>query len=97
MEKTSDELLCSNEEIELYLRALDTKKVAGADNISALMLKHTANAIAPSLKTLLLTKGKFPKNWKVTRVVIVPKSGKKDNPANYRPVSLLPIVSKVLE
>ncbi len=64
------------------------------------MLKCTAYAIAPSLTTLFnssLTKGKFPKNWKVARVVPVLKSGAKDNPANYGPISLLTIVSKVLE
>ncbi len=84
----------------LYLSLYRYEKGCRADDISALMLKHTAKAIAPSLKTLFnlsLTKGKFPKNWKVARVVAVPKSGKKDNPANFLPISLLPIVSKVLE
>ena len=94
-----DTLLCSEEEIQLYLRALDVKKSTGADGISALMLKRTAHVISLSLKILFnrsLTTGKFPRDWKFARVVPVPKSGARDNPANYRPISLLPI-SKVLE
>ncbi len=51
----SEELLCSNEEIELYLKALDTKKAAGADDISALMLKYTARASLKTLFNLSLT------------------------------------------
>ena len=95
-----DELLCSEEEIELHLRVLDVKKSSGADGISAVMLKRTAHAIAPSLTTLFnlsLKTGVFPRDWKLARVVPIPKIGAKSNPANYRPISLLPIVSKVLE
>ena len=95
-----DTLLCSEEEIQLYLRALDVKKSTGADGISALMLKRTAHVISLSLKILFnrsLTTGKFPRDWKFARVVPVPESGARDNPANYRPISLLPIISKVFE
>ncbi len=94
------ELLCSDEETLSYLRALDVKKSSGADGISALMLKRTAYAIAPSLKTLFnlsISTGKFPTDWKFARVVPIPKAGARDNPANYRPISLLPIISKILE
>ena len=95
-----DELLCSEKEIELHLRDLDVNKSSGADGISVVMLKRTAHAIAPSLKTLFnlsLKTGVFPRDWKLARVVPVPESGAKNNPANYRPISLLPIISKVLE
>ncbi len=60
------------------------------------MLKRTAYAIAPSLKTLFnlsISTGKFPS----TGVVPIPKAGARDNPANYRPIPLLPIISKILE
>ncbi|CAI6359252.1 unnamed protein product [Macrosiphum euphorbiae] len=41
----------------------------------------------------------FPDCWKVSRLVIIPKSGKKvrSNHKSYRPISLLPMMSKVLE
>ena len=58
-----DDLLRLEEEILLYLRALDMKKSTGADGISAVMVKCTAYAIAPSLKQLFnlsITTGKFP-------------------------------------
>ena len=64
------------------------------------MLKQTAHAIAPSLTTLFnlsLKTGVFPRDWKLARVVPVAKPGAKNNPVNYRPISLLPIISKVLE
>ena len=97
---TPDDLLCTEEEILKYLQALDVKKSSGADGISALMLKRTAPAIASSLKELFnlsISTGKFPSDWKFARVVPIPKAGARDNPANYRPISLLPIISKILE
>ena len=44
-----------------------------------------------------LATGKFPENWKKGNVVPVYKKGDKSIPKNYRPVSLLPIFSKLFE
>jgi len=64
------------------------------------MLKATAHSISVPLArlfTLSLSKGRFPKMWKLAGVVPIPKSSSKHNPSNYRPVSLLSVVSKLLE
>ena len=47
------ELLCSKDEVLELLRALDTSKANGPDNISAKMLKSTAVSIAPVVTKLL--------------------------------------------
>ena len=64
------------------------------------LLKETADQIAPSL-TMLLNKslrlGIFPGDWKLANMVPIFKKGKRDFVENYRPVSLLPVISKVLE
>ena len=44
-----------------------------------------------------LTLGKVPRDWKIARVTPIPKSSDKTLPSNYRPVSLLSILSKLLE
>jgi hypothetical protein len=41
--------------------------------------------------------GVFPNCWKVSNVSPIPKDGDPHDPANYRPISLLPIISKVFE
>ena len=41
--------------------------------------------------------GKLPSGWKLSSVVPVPKGNDNTNVANYRPISLLPIISKLLE
>ena len=65
------------------------------------MLKETASSIAPSLTCLFnlsITKGQLPRLWKTASVVPIPKSSNnKHSPSGYRPISLLPIVSKLLE
>ena len=65
------------------------------------MLKATAYIIAPSLTKLFnlsLSNGVVPREWKMGRIVPIPKT---DSPSNstsgYRPISILPVVSKVLE
>ena len=57
--------------------------------------------IAPSLTHLFnlsVTKGEFPRLWKTASIVPTPKTDNdKHISSGYRPISLLPIVSKVLE
>ena len=75
-------------------------KSNGPDGISGKMLKCTAACIAPSVVSplnLSIRLGKLPDAWKTSFVVPIPKSSKSHLPNNYRPISLLCILSKVLE
>ena len=87
-------------EIQAVLEALDVTKATGSDGIPARLLKETAEVIAPSLCCLFnksLNTGTLPDEWKLANVVPVHKKGNAEYTENYRPISLLPIVSKVLE
>ena len=46
---------------------------------------------------LSIVSGKFPDQWKKAIVVPIFKSGDRDQVSNYRPISILPVLSKVLE
>ena len=64
------------------------------------MLKATGTSIAKGITKLFnlyLKTGIFPTDWKFARVVPIPKTGNPDSPSNYRPISTLPIISKLLE
>ena len=93
------ELLCTEDVIFDMIAELDCNKSSGPNDISARMLKGTATS-APSLTHLFnlsLSSGCFPDAWKMARVVPIPKSTDMSVPSNYRPISILPIISKVLE
>ena len=64
------------------------------------MLRSTAVLIAPSLTKLFnlsIASGRFPTDWKCARITPIFKSGDSALASNYRRISILPIVSKVLE
>ena len=97
---SSEDLLCTTEEVLSYIQTLDATKASGPNGISIRMLKHTATSIAPSLAKLFnisIKLRRFPTCWETSSVVPVPKSSKHNEVANYRPISLLPVVSKLLE
>ena len=95
-----EELLCSVEEVQWLLDTLNTTKSNGPDEVLVRMLKATASSIAPSVTKLFnlsIQSGCFPVLWKMSNLVPIPKSNDHSNPSNYRPISLLPILSKLLE
>ena len=88
------------DEVEHMLKSLDCSKACGPDKISAQMLKYTASTIAPSIARLFncsIHSGKLPDQWKLSMIVPIPKSSQMSEPGNYRPISLLCILGKLLE
>ena len=85
---------------ELQLSNLKVSKSTGVDTIPARVLKISANIMAPSISwifNLSLRKGIFVDESKKAWVLPVYKSGNRQNCENYRPISILPFISKVLE
>ena len=90
----------SRVEIEKYLRSLKRKKSAGPDDIPPGMLKDASKAIAAPLAKIVnlsLQTSTFPTEWKSANVTPVFKSGNPHRIENYRPICLLPILSKIAE
>ena len=90
----------SPHEVYELLSNLDITKANGPDDISARMLKETALSITPIVTHLFnisITLGELPDEWKMARVSPIPKSGDRSDPGNYRPISLLSLLSKLLE
>ena len=59
-----------------------------------------ANVIAPFIASLInksITSGTFPNQLKCAKVYPIFKGGSKSDPSNYRPISILPTISKIFE
>ena len=75
-------------------------KSAHISTYSVRIIKHLCNLIAPILSHIInisFSSGHFPKFLKVARVVPIFKSGSSTDVNNYRPISILPILSKIFE
>ena len=95
-----EDMYCTIEEVQHSLQSLDVSKASGPDKVSARMLKETASSIAPSITNLFncsIRFGKLPIQWKTSMIVPIPKSTNFANPENYRPISLICILCKLLE
>ena len=70
------------------------------DGISAKVLKIAAPVIAPLLALIFnqsISTGIFPSDWKIARVTPIFKTGAKHDMENYRPISVISIVPKIME
>ena len=86
--------------VRKFLSNLNVSKSTGLDNIGPKILKISANIIAPSLVYIVnksITSGSFPSLWKEAKVKPLFKSGDRDDINNYRPISILPTLSKLIE
>ncbi len=84
----------------LTIKSLNNTKAAGSDGITLRYIQDSLPITIPYITTIINTSivtGKFPTMWKHATVTPIYKNGDRDNINNYRPISLVPILSKVLE
>ena len=84
------------------LTGLRNSKAAGVDHMDTYVLKLITSEITPAIThivNLSITNSTFPNIWKHAKIIPLFKPGAKDqlSAKSYRPVALLPVVSKVLE
>ena len=82
------------------LKNVEVTKAAGIDQISGKFLKDGARVLAKPISELCnlsMALGSFPDACKIAKVKPLFKKGSKTDPSNYRPISLLPLLSKVFE
>ena len=87
---------------EVITIALGIKSKSSTDynNISNLLVKKIIYNIAEPLAhifNLSFTSGVFPEPYKIAKILPIYKTGDIFSPVNYRPISLLPALSKILE
>ena len=93
---------CTCIEIKEIISNLPNKNSSGYDNISNKLLKELCNTIIEPLYIIFnqsLEQGIFPTNRSMKHGEVVPlyKNGSKEYLANYRPITLLLTISKILE
>ena len=82
------------------LKELKNSRSTGIDHIDVGIVKLIADDILPCLTHIInlsLSTSTFPNAWKIAKVVPLLKKGDPLSPQNYRPVALLPVLSKILE
>ena len=92
--------LIEQDTVKKIIKRLNAKHSSGHDNVSTILLKEISPLISSPLNLILnqsLTTGIFPDKLKIAKIIPL---FKKDDPHyfdNYRPISLLPAISKVFE
>lgn len=93
--------LVTPKEVYNTIKHLGNKKAPGFDLITGEILKHLprkAFVFLCMLFNAIFRVQHYPKLWKVSQVCMLPKPGKPPTePTSYRPISLLPTISKVFE
>ena len=86
--------------VENQLRLLKRSKATGPDNLPPGMLKDCSNELSGPLCYLInltVINGTIPSEWRLAKVIPIFKYGDRTDPNNYCPISILPILLKILE
>ena len=87
-------------EILKIVSSMKSSKASGSDDIAPKTVKNSIHLFVDQLCTIFnncLSQGIIPNRLKLSKIIPVHKKKNPQNVENYRPISLLPFFSKVLE
>ena len=90
----------SEKTISDFLKELKTHKATGIYNLSRRFIKDGSNVLATlivQICNLSIKLSTVPDECKIAKLKPLYKKGKETDPKNYRPISLLPLIYKILE
>ena len=91
---------CTQDEVFKLLKEIDPSKAVGLDNIGGKFLKEGAEELSRPISQLInlsIKNSTFPDQCKIAKLKALYKKGSALEPKNYRPISLLPLLSKLFE
>lgn len=92
--------LITPNEVILLFKEIDIKKATGVDNLSVRILQMALPFIILIITDILnraLKEAVFPAQWKTAIITPLHKGGDANDFSNYRPISVLPVLSKIYE
>ena len=90
----------SEKTISDFLKELKTNKATGIDNLSGRFLKDGSKVLATPIAqicNLSIKLSTVPVECKIAELKPLYKKGKKTDPKNYIPISLVPVIATILE
>ena len=87
-------------QVRKIIKSSKNKKSHGIDKITISTIKGALNVLITPITHIVntsISQGSFPEQWKMAKVIPLLKKGDSKNKTNYRPISLLPVTSKILE
>ena len=90
----------TTDSVRMALQGLDGNSAMGPDNIHPFLLQSCASELAYPVSVIFqrsLQEGVVPDTWKLSTVIPLFKKGSRNDPLNYRPVSLTSVCCKTME
>ncbi|KAF1454703.1 putative RNA-directed DNA polymerase from transposon X-element, partial [Spheniscus demersus] len=92
--------IIQEEAVNNLLRHLDAHKSMGPDGIHPRVLRELVEELTKPLSIIYQQSwlmGEVPDDWRLANVTPIYKKGQKEDPGNYRPVSLTSVPGKIME
>ena len=86
--------------IDKLISELDEHKACGPDGIRPIILKRLRSSISPTLQCIFpksLAEGQVPDYWRHANITPIHNKENRNDPANYRPISLTCVCCKLME